>query len=427
MLSDLLWLIVLCTFCLFGLKRPYIALTAVIFVDILKPQNLSFSFLAGKPLSFIMTLVFILSLLLTKHGWKVPEKKLPSILLILLMIWITITTQYAEYQWSAWYKHDYSFKTILFAFFIPFVINSRHKVDFFIAVMVSAIAYFTINGGMKTLFGVTGYGMDLVYSGSNNSGIAESSTLSMVSAFVLPFIYYLYRYAPFNRNKLISVILIAISLSAVFTIIGTHARTGLIGLFVLFVAITLKTKHKLKIFSFGVVMASLVFTLAPQNWLDRMNTISSAKTESSAAGRLVVWKWTIDYVSSKPILGGGFTSHQANAGQLHLYMEDSQSITVSKKGKAFHNIYFEVLGEHGYVGLFIFLMIIYTAWRSAVNAQAKMLDSEWVAPLAQLTIYGLLVFCACGMFIGIAFSPWLYYFLGLSGSLNSISLKNDTI
>ena len=58
---------------------------------------------------------------------------------------------------------------------------------------------------MKTLFGTTGYGMELVYSRVGDSGITETSTLSMVSAFCLPFIYYLHQYSLFN-NKTITTI-----------------------------------------------------------------------------------------------------------------------------------------------------------------------------------------------------------------------------
>jgi probable O-glycosylation ligase (exosortase A-associated) len=424
MLSDLLWLIILIIFCFFGLKRPYIALSAVIFVDLVKPQNLSFSFLSGQPLSLILTLVFFFSMLINKSGWSIPNRKAPTFLLILLMIWITITTIYAEFQFTAWFKHDYSMKTIFFAIFIPFVINTRVKIEYFITTMVSAIAYFIINGGMKTLFGTTAYGAELVYAGSGDSGIAESSTLSMVSVFVLPFIYYLYQHSSLAKVRFIKIILLALCLSAILTIIGSHARTGLVGLFILFGLITLQTKYKFKVIFAGIIISMLIFTLAPKNWLDRMSTISTAKSDSSAVGRLVVWEWTIDYVANKP-LGGGFTSFQANAGKLHAYVDEDVDIYVSQNGKAYHNVFFEVLGEHGYTGLLIYLLIIFTSWKAALSIQRNKNNDNWSKSLASLVNYSLLIFCACGMFIGIAFAPWLYYFVGITGGLNNIVNKQQ--
>jgi probable O-glycosylation ligase (exosortase A-associated) len=423
MISDISWIIILIIFAIAGLKRPYIALSCVIFVDILKPQNLSFSILANKPLSLIFTLIFFISLLINFRKCSIPNKKNTSVFLLLFMFWITITTQYAEFQYAAWYKYDYSIKTLLFALFIPFVLNSRIKIEFFIMIMISAIAYFIINGGMKTLFGTTGYGLELVFSRVGDSGITETSTLSMVSAFCLPFIYYLHQYSIFN-NKWIKRILLALSFAAILTVIGTHARTGLVGLFVLSTLVLLKSQKKIKVLSSLFFVLILVISFAPQNWLDRMNTLTTANKESSAYGRLVVWKWTIDYVSTRPILGGGFMSFKANAGQLGSYSSEDQDVDLREKGgKAFHNVFFEVLGEHGYVGVFLYLSIIFYTWRNNRGIISNKGSPPWAKSLSQVNTYALIVFCACGMFIGVAFSPWLYYFAGISGGLSYLHNK----
>jgi len=423
MLSDLLWLIILFAFAIFGFKRPYIALSCVIFVDILKPQNLSFNFLANKPLSLVFTLIFFISLLLNHRQCSLPSKKNTTVFLLLLMCWITITTQFAEFQYAAWYKYDYSIKTLLFALFIPFVLNSRIKIEFFILVMIAAIAYFIINGGMKTLFGTTGYGLELVYSRVGDSGITETSTLSMVSAFCLPFIYYLHKHSIFN-NKAMKLIFIALSFAAILTVIGTHARTGLVGLFILSLLVLMKTKQKFKVLTILFIVLVVTVLFAPKNWLDRMNTVTEAKTESSAYGRLIVWEWTFDYVANKPFMGGGFMSFRANAGQLHIYAKEGQQVDLrSTSGKAFHNVFIEVLGEHGYVGLFIYLALIWYTWRNNITLIKHKSSQNWAKNLAQLNTYALIIFCGCGMFIGVAFSPWLYYFAGISVGLNNSLTK----
>jgi probable O-glycosylation ligase (exosortase A-associated) len=220
-------------------------------------------------------------------------------------------------------------------------------------------------------------------------------------------------------------ILVALSFAAVLTIIGTHARTGLVGLFVLSMLVLMKTKKKFKVLSTLIVIFILIISFAPKHWLDRMNTLTEAKTESSAYGRIVVWKWTLDYVKSKPFMGGGFMSFRANAGVLHLYAKEGQEVDLrSSGGKAFHNIFIEVLGEHGYVGLFIFLGIIFFTWRNNVTIINTQSAPDWAKTLAQLNTFAVIVFCACGMFIGVAFSPWLYSFAGISVSLNNSLPKN---
>lgn len=420
MLSDLLWILIISVFCFLGLKKPYIAYCCVIFVDILKPQNLSFSILANKPLSLIVTLVFFLSLVINKKDIVIPKKKGLSILILLFMVWITITTTQAEFQFSAWYKYDYSIKTMFFAIFLPFIINTKAKFEFLLMTLLSAVSYYFIVGGMTTVFEPTFYGEPLIRTRIGDTAMTESSTLSMVCAMMMPILYYLYSNSIFRQKfPFFRTLLILIAFAALTTIIGTHARTGIIGLAVLVALLTLKTKHKLKIITLATLVFVLVQHFATDSWLERIGTIQSSTKESSAFGRIVVWKWTIDYVSQRPILGGGFMSYQANAGVLQLYGSSDVNVDYrSNSGKAFHNIYFEVLGEHGYPGLLLFSLMILLTLKLNRNLNKKE-NEPWIKNAAMSNNIALIIFCSCGMFIGIAFSPWLYLFSGLAVGLDN--------
>ena len=72
MITDIFYSFIIITFIVFGFSRPYVALAAVLWIDTVKPQNTSFSFLSGKPLSLILTAFFLLTLLVnTKKLRKV--------------------------------------------------------------------------------------------------------------------------------------------------------------------------------------------------------------------------------------------------------------------------------------------------------------------------------------------------------------------
>ena len=64
MLTDLLSVFLIALFVARGISRPYVALAGVIWIDLYQPQSLSQSFLAGKPLSLLMTAFFAVSLTL---------------------------------------------------------------------------------------------------------------------------------------------------------------------------------------------------------------------------------------------------------------------------------------------------------------------------------------------------------------------------
>jgi putative inorganic carbon (HCO3(-)) transporter len=417
MFSDILWTFIIILFIILGIRRPYIALSGVVFVDILKPQTLSFSFLAGKPVSLIMTAILLISICLNYKEVQRPKKLFPIFLIMLFMIWTTITTYKAEFQAAAWFKHDYVFKTILFSLFIPFILNSRIKLDTFIAILVCSISFYTVALGMTTVAGGGGYGKALFHANTSNTGMTESSTMAMVAVINIPFIIYLANYSVFKEKishiNLTSKLLI---FSSAMSVVGTAARTGLIGLFALVALRIGRSKYKLRFVLLILVTFMLALPFAPQNWLDRMSTIKSASGDSSAYGRIVVWRWTIDYVSDRPIFGGGFQSYLANAGQLNKYIMEETSISHTQTGKAFHNIYFEVLGEHGYVGLIQYLLMIWLVFKftSRLKKKGHQSSDAWIGQASVALQDALIIYCVCGMFIGVAYYPWLYYFLALS-------------
>lgn len=429
MLSDLLWTAIMLIFFTIGIRHSYVALCGVIWVDVLKPQDLSFGFLLGQPLSLISTAIFGLSLLLNIRSISIPKKKNAVILMVLFMAWITYTSVHAQFQAAAWYKHDFVFKTILFAVFIPLAINNRVKLDTFIAIMVSAIGFYTMIGGMRTILGSSQYGTQLVYTHSGDSGIGETSTLSMVSVFCIPFLYYLYKHSIFkDRIVGFKFLIFCLGFSCVVTTIGTHARTGLVGLAVLGFLAFWSSKHKFRLLAGGLVLALAAIPFAPDGWIERMSTINDSSEDASAFGRIVVWRWTIDYVKDRPFRGGGFQSYRANRGELHKYIQGGEiEIDHKSDGKAFHNILFEVLGEQGYVGLALYMMMIMSCWLLSRSVIKLSTDSDWSAGLGRSIIFALLIYGACGMFIGVAYAPWPFYFLALACCLHnavSIGTKN---
>lgn len=427
MITDLFWLAILLCFFAFGLTRPHVALASVIWTDVLKPQDLSFSFLAGKPLSLIVTVFFLISMLINFKKIKRPTNLSPTIILLFFIFWITICNYYALFPIPAWFKYDFVIKTLVFCLFIPFVIQEKKHLEVVIGIFVASLSYYILTAGFRSILGSGGYGVQLVYTRAGDSGAAETSTLSMLSVMIIPLIFYLIKYGESVKpNKIIKWILIITVLCGVASMVGTRARTGLVGFIALLAFFTYHYKHKMRIILALMLVAPLVYVNLPDDYVSRMNTIKSANDESSALGRIVVWRWTIDFAKERPIFGGGFSSYMANAGQLGKYLDEGVWIDErGSTGKAFHSIYFETLGETGYVGLMTYLYIIFMIWR--LNLKSKRQSSEpSVQSLAVALNLCLIVYCACGAFIGIAFAPWLYYILGFSSALMTISSAKAT-
>jgi probable O-glycosylation ligase (exosortase A-associated) len=423
MITDLFFSFIIILFIIFGFSRPHVALVAVIWIDIVKPQNTSFSFLSGTPLSFILTLFFFISFVINIKKIKAPKSVLYHFLMIGFMIWITISSYLGEYQALLWVKYDIAIKTIFFAYFIPYVIYKRSQIEMFLLICVASFGLFVMMAGVKTVLGGGGYGVALV--GGNSFLYSEGSTLSTLAVCLIPLFYFLSSKSKLAAsNNIFKYLLFGYSLCSILTVIGTQARTGLIALAVYAILLLYRSKLSFRSIVLVSFIPMLVYAFAPQEWFERMSTIEQSTTsEKSAVGRLVVWRWTIDYAAENPFFGGGFYAHLANAGQLQQYQKGNEDIINQKGGKAFHNILFEVLGETGFGGLFIFLGIIMHSLLVNRLIYKNSKKDIWKNNLSIALNHSMLIYCAGGMFIGVAFYPWLYYLYAASISSMAIELE----
>ena len=87
----------------------------------------------------------------------------------------------------------------------------------------------------------------------------------------------------------------------------------------------------------------------PDAWLNRMNTIETYQSDGSAQGRLAAWSAAWNMAFDYPA-GVGF-----NQVRQHLF--DRYSHNAAAGARAAHSIYFQVLGNHGFIGLGLFMSI----------------------------------------------------------------------
>jgi probable O-glycosylation ligase (exosortase A-associated) len=205
---------------------------------------------------------------------------------------------------------------------------------------------------------------------------------------------------------------------AVITAIGTYERSALIGIVVLAAYMWARSRHK---FAFGivaVVVGVLIVYTTSSAWNARVSTIGDYAQENSALTRILVWRWTLEFSATHP-LGGAFQSYLVN----HIEFPPADGLpTVIQFGRAFHSIYFEMLGEQGYpgIGMLFFLVgiTLHKLRRIAKEARAYA-DMEWVTSLSDALQSGIVVFLTCGAFVGVMFQPMFWYFIAMSISLNA--------
>jgi probable O-glycosylation ligase (exosortase A-associated) len=143
----------------------------------------------------------------------------------------------------------------------------------------------------------------------------------------------------------------------------------------------------------------------PDNWTNRMGTIESYQTDASAVSRLRTWETIWNMVTDRPILGAGF-----DLASQELY--EKYSPFPDLEVYAPHSIYFQVLGEHGFVGLGLFLALGLSIWRRSRKLALQCVsqpDLEWVPILMRMVQVSLVVFATGGAFLGLLHYDLPYY------------------
>jgi O-antigen ligase len=117
--------------------------------------------------------------------------------------------------------------------------------------------------------------------------------------------------------------------------------------------------------------------------------VTAHKTDASAQERFNSWTFAYRLVREFPILGGGFKTFTDPLNErygLSLLAEGTQLGP--------HSIYFRMLAEHGFPGLFLFLALIASCILSAnrVKNVFKKIDSNhWLVTYSRMIIGSLVV------------------------------------
>jgi probable O-glycosylation ligase (exosortase A-associated) len=415
-----------------GFRRPFLWVLAYLYVDILAPQKISWFLLASLPISLIgFSAAF--------GGWIFTDNKRDSrftwrqALMILLLVWVGLTTLHADYPDEALEKWSWVWKALVFAIFLPLTLRTRLRFEASVLVMVLTAGAIIIGGAIKTLATGGGYG-ELRLFVNDNTGLYEGSIISCVAIAIIPLIFWLARHGTvFPRNWMAKLFALALTFACLLIPVGTQARTGLLCIALLFLLSLRTVKNRAMYIGLMAVLGLIAIPFLPKSYTDRMNTIENHQKDESASTRVAVWMWTLDYVKDHPF-GGGFEAYRSN--KLNIETRDAETSgsttaievqEVVQEGRAYHSSYFEMLGEQGWPGLAMWLLLqvsgvwqmelLRRRWRKRAEAPGAGETMQWQAPLANALQQAQLVYMLGSFFVGIAYQPFILMLIGLQCGL----------
>ena len=145
----------------------------------------------------------------------------------------------------------------------------------------------------------------------------------------------------------------------------------------------------------------------PGSWVKRMESIQNYEEDNSAMGRINAWTYSVN-IASDNITGGGLESWRR--ATFLLYAPNPDDV------HAAHSIYFSVLADHGWIGLFLFLLIIVISWRNGNWVISNTKDSQellWANNLARMLQVSLIAYLSGGTFLSLSYFdlPWQIFLM----------------
>ena len=245
--------------------------------------------------------------------------------------------------------------------------------------------------------------------------IEGNNELALALIMVLPLMFFLFKEA---KNKYLKLFLLFCMLSMSAAILGSYSRGALLAFVMMSFFLWLKSNKKVVSMTIAVFILASAATLLPQKWFDRMNTIENYEEDGSALGRINAWYFAFNLAKDNPFFGGGYG---AFSSRLFLdYAPDPDDFHDA------HSIYFEVLGEQGFVGLFLFVLLWVLSWRLGTRVlkyakgKEEWMWAYWLASMCQVSLIG---YATGGAFLGLAYFDLPYHIMAILVVVHAVVMK----
>ena len=378
----------------FILWRPYIGVLVWTWISFMNPHRLCWGFAYDFPFAYIVAIVTLAALILSREPKRIPWTR-ESVVLLLFIAWMTLTTFFAVYPILAWPELQKVAKIQLMIYVTLMMMQSKERINLLVWVMALSLAFYGVKGGIFTIL----HGGVYHVRGPYGSFIGGDNEMGLALVMTIPLLRYLQ--LSDSRRWVRLALGVAMGLCAL-AAVGSQSRGALLGITATGIFLWLKSRKKFAMGLLAAASAILIFTIMPQQWFDRMATIDTYQKDASAMGRINAWHMAYNLAKDKP-LGGGFDTFQP--GMFRIYAPDPTNVHDA------HSIFFEVLGDHGFVGLALFLVLGVMTWFTAsriIKNNRKDPARGWAADLCAMIQVSLVGYVSAGAFLGLAYFDFYY-------------------
>jgi len=388
-MRDLIVIAIVLAGSLAALRRPWIGIMLWTWLSIMNPHRYTWGLAYNAPLAAVAAVSVLLGLLMTKERQS-PFKAAPITWFVLFMAWMTLSwlaglDPAGDYeQWKKVMKIDIMIVAALM------LLHNKQHIYALMWVCVGSLTVLGVKGGVFTI--ATG-GSYRVW-GPPGSFIEDNNEFALALVMTIPLLRFLQLQMAkgWGRHAMTGAMVLCAA-----SALGSQSRGALLAITAMLMFLWWNGKNKTSIGLLIALAAIPLVMFMPDSWTARMSTIGAYEADRSALGRFSAW-WSAWNSAFHYPFGVGFNSARPELFAIYSPYPDFVH--------AAHSIYFQVMGNHGFVGLGLFLGMFVTTWRSAgwlrkhksLNPQA-----QWCADLGAMCQVALAGYAVGGAFLSLAY------------------------
>lgn len=390
-MRDLLILTIVFAGAIAALRRPWIGILLWTWLSIMNPHRQAWGLAYDAPVAAIAAITTLIGLIFTKErNSPFGGTGTPVVLLALLSFWITLSWLFGMEVTEDYTMWNKVMKIYFMTFVALMLLNHKLKIMAFMWISTLSLALLGAKGGIFTI----AHGGNYRVWGPADSFISDNNHFALALITTIPLLHFLQLQLSktFHRH-----IMSAIMLLCAIAALGSHSRGALIAIAAMATALWWRSKRKGAIGIAILLIFVSILPMMPEAWWDRMGTIQTYEDDTSSLGRINAWivAWE---VAKHNFFGGGMSyQHPINFLQYGVY---------ETMVRAAHSIYFQILGNHGFIGLTLYLSLWITTYRSTtwLRKHGKVNpESQWASDLGAMAQVSLIGFAVGGAFVSMPY------------------------
>ena len=393
-------------------KRAATGVMLWIWVALVSPNAYVYSFARDISFNKFAAISTLIALLFDKTKRR-PYFDTHVILLILFFIQLSISYFFAI---SAEARNDEIYERVGKIFILAVVLVSLISTRLGIHGIILAICLgLGIHGTLDGLRYIATAGGHKI---SPPANFGDNNSFAVTLMMLAPLLWYLSVYSKEKIVRITTRLAVGINVAAV---VGSGSRGAAAGLATIALALILQSKNKIPMLLAVLVIGAAGLSLTTDEWRTRMGTINTAEQDSSFMARVAAWKMNTVIAVDRPLTGGGFgvstdpRVHDAYRSRFNSFSFFIDTGTLGGPLKA-HSIYFQALGDTGFIGLALFLGLLATAYANirAINRMAKgRPELTWASDLATWMRLGLIAYSVSGALLSLVYLETYYVYITL--------------